>query len=466
MTPTLHSISPALDYQVPGERRKQQQPSSLLGGTYEVRCPLGSGSMGTVFEAKHVHLCRLVAVKVLACSDAASRQQFEHEARVHSQLCHPHIVQVFDYGIDGEVPYLVMELLRGETLRARLSRCGVLPVSDAVQVVRALASALAHTHRFGVLHRDLKPENVFLAEGLEQPFCAKLLDFGVCSSRDTCEEESGVRGTPRYMSPEQVQGRSAQIDPRSDQFSLAVVAYELITGQHPFNADRPWATMQRIVAGEFSPACSKHSSLPERVDEVFARALSKDSARRFESVNDFATAFTEALLSSKVAERDDSPLTLRSAPPPCSKSQLRRPLRDVTPPRDSLRDVLRSLTVLRQSLALGGLDAAVERAEQALAARGEDTEVEALLSLTRNWLERAFEASLGGPTALYAAVQAARHAAQDAQDALCAELLSTGARVEQTPELFALSRLDALRVLHRLRSRGVICARHLTHSAA
>lgn len=357
MTLTLQNIGPALDHPLPSEQLKQQDLPRLLGGTYEIRRPLGSGSMGTVFEAEHVHLCRLVAVKVLTCNDAASRQQFEREARVHGQLCHPHIVRVFDYGVDGELPYLVMELLRGETLRARLSRCGALPVSEAAEIVRALASALAHAHRFGVLHRDLKPENVFLAEGFEQPFCTKLLDFGVCSSKDVCEEESGVRGTPRYMSPEQVQGLSAQMDPRSDQFSLAVVAYELVTGQHPFTEDRPWATMQRIVSGKFRPARSKRSSLPQRLDQVFARALSKESSRRFESIDDFAAAFTDALLSSNDVEGEDAPLTVRSAAPPASSSQLRLPIDGVISAQDSARNVLRALSGLRPSLALGKLDA-------------------------------------------------------------------------------------------------------------
>ena len=219
---------------------------TLFDNTYRLIRLVGEGAMGAVYEATHARLEGRYVIKVLQPSlskNAESLALFHLEARITSLLQHPNIVQVVDHNTTAEgIEYLVMEYLAGETLADRLVRTGALPLDTVVGIVEQIAAGLAAAHAHGIVHRDLKPDNVFLVpvEGREAE-SVKILDFGISKVKDPSwgrqAPEGTVMGTPLYMSPEQVEGRVADVDDATDQFALAVIAYEMLTGRNPFQAD-------------------------------------------------------------------------------------------------------------------------------------------------------------------------------------------------------------------------------------
>lgn len=276
-------------------------PNSLLG-PYRIDAEIGSGGMGHVFRATDTRLGRSVAVKVLPAnrwSDPDLRQRFEREARALSSLSHPNLCALYDVGElqqDGAtVPYLVMEHLEGETLRARLAD-GPLPVRTALTWGAQLASGLAVAHGKGLIHRDLKPENVFVVnDGL-----LKILDFGIArDSNPTADPAPQLRtqtgivmGTAAYMSPEQARG--AVVGPQSDIFSLGILLYEMLTGRSPFEADTSIQTMNAILVQDPPEPSAVAPRIPELVDGIVLRCLEKDPTRRFASARDLAFALEGA----------------------------------------------------------------------------------------------------------------------------------------------------------------------------
>ena len=212
---------------------------TVLDGTYRLTRLLGQGAMGTVYEGHHTSAGKRVAVKVmhrelLAYPELAMR--FRREAKVTIELDHPNIVSVFGFGATpAGQPYLVMELLDGEDLQTRLERVGPLPLETVVQIVNQVASALAEAHAAGVVHRDLKTDNVFLVHAPDGGVLAKVVDFGLSKVLKTSATKltvaRAVFGTPEFMAPEQAEGRQDAIDHRSDQWSLACLAW--------FCLDRP-----------------------------------------------------------------------------------------------------------------------------------------------------------------------------------------------------------------------------------
>jgi serine/threonine-protein kinase len=251
--------------------------------------------MGVVYEATHARLAGRYAIKVLLreLSDQPEvRARFAREARITSLLQHPNIVQVIDHNSTGDgTSYLVMEYLSGESLAARLAREGRLAVAAVVDIVDQIAAGLAAAHARGIVHRDLKPENVFLVpvEGRAAELI-KILDFGISKvswGRDAIDRE--ICGTPQYMAPEQVEGRVAAVDAATDQYALAVIAYELLTGKNPFAAECITEVFERVSGGAVLP-----TGLSGDVDAVLARAMSREGARRFASVAAFADAFRAA----------------------------------------------------------------------------------------------------------------------------------------------------------------------------
>jgi serine/threonine-protein kinase len=192
--------------------------------------------MGVVYEATHARLAGRYAIKVLLRELSANpdlRARFDREAKITSLVQHPNVVQVIDHNSTADgTSYLVMEYLSGESLAARLSRVGRLPAAEVVDIVDQLAAGLAAAHARGIVHRDLKPDNIFLVpvEGRATDL-VKILDFGISKvswGRDAIDRE--ICGTPQYMAPEQVEGRAGDVDVTTDQWALAVIAYELLTG--------------------------------------------------------------------------------------------------------------------------------------------------------------------------------------------------------------------------------------------
>jgi TolB-like protein len=265
--------------------------SGVLLGRYEIVTLLGSGGMGEVYRARDPQLGREVGVKVLRRRGEITRDQldrFEREARAVGALHHPNILAVYDIGVADGAPYVVSELLEGETLRARLAR-GRLSMDEAAGIARQIVSGLAAAHDKGIVHRDLKPENLFISNG----GIVKILDFGLAKQtvRDAdsaadLTERGLVMGTAGYMAPEQVRGHEA--DSRSDLFAFGAVLYEMLTGQRAFIGDSAVETMHAVFTTE--PALVR--SLPGGFGVIVKRCLAKEPAGRFASANDVGAALT------------------------------------------------------------------------------------------------------------------------------------------------------------------------------
>lgn len=267
-------------------------PGSVLEGKYRLVSLLAFGSMGSVWRAEHLALDAPVAIKLMqpgADSDADVRRRFLREARIATAVRSPHAVQVLDYGVESDVPYIVMELLRGESLARRLRRVGRLSPVETSAILVPLAHALRRAHALGVVHRDIKPENVFIAQEGEREL-TKLLDFGVAKarerqfgvsvSRETAEGE--LVGTPHYMSPEQARG-AITVDHRTDVWALGVIAFECLLGYPPFVASGLASLVMQICAQPL-PVPSAHAAVPLGFDAWFARACARAPADRFATV--------------------------------------------------------------------------------------------------------------------------------------------------------------------------------------
>jgi serine/threonine protein kinase len=275
------------------------QPGTVLQDTYQVVRPIGRGAMGQVYEVLHARLSGRYALKLLtdeAAADAEFLQRFRREAQIVSGLRHPHIVQVidFDQNSDGR-PYLVMELLDGEDLAARLGRDGALSLSRVVTVIGQIASALQTAHDLGVIHRDLKPENVLLLHAsANRGDFIKLVDFGISKVKNASlrlTQERLMIGTPHYMSPEQA--RSLEVDERADQFALAAIAYELLSGELAFAGDNVPAVVYQVVHGQ-PPRLADGGWISPAVDGVLRKGMAKRPQDRYPTVTEFAAAFAAA----------------------------------------------------------------------------------------------------------------------------------------------------------------------------
>jgi len=254
----------------------------VLAATYRLDRLLGRGGMGAVYEASHLRLSRRFAIKVLypsLLSDAQALVRFYREAEITSQLGHPHIVEVVDFQHEeGAPPYIVMELLEGEDLTARVRRKGPLPLVQAASILRQACSALHAAHERGVIHRDLKPGNVFLARRGAHDDYVKILDFGISKMLGAQVElttDRSVIGTPGYMAPEQATGRTASVDRRTDVFAMGALLYYMLSGSSPFAASNEPATLYRIVHEEPDPLELQRPDLPDGVIAAVAAALRK-----------------------------------------------------------------------------------------------------------------------------------------------------------------------------------------------
>jgi serine/threonine-protein kinase len=274
----------------------------LLADRYRLDRRLGRGGMGTVYAATDVTLDRRVAVKVIRddlVTSAEAAERFRREARVTAAFAHPNVVTVYDFGAVGTRAFLVMELLEGSSLREEMRRTKRLPPARVLQVLRGVAAALEAAHQRNLVHRDLKPENIFLASGASGKI-TKVLDFGVAKflptdtqmTQDADTGGGGLMGTIRYMAPEQVRG--SVVDPAWDLWALAVVAYEALTGFHPFPATSVLEFQRVLVEGRVTPIPA-HLGPPAKWQEFFDRALAHDVKRRPQAAAVFFAELQAAL---------------------------------------------------------------------------------------------------------------------------------------------------------------------------
>jgi serine/threonine protein kinase len=284
---------------------------ALIGaklGPYEIVRVIGQGGTAAVYEARHVALGKLVALKILhehLASDADVSGRFVREARLTAQLRHPNAIDVLDVGEEQGVAYLAMELLEGTSLEAHLRARHVLPLEDALAILFPIAAALAHAHALGIIHRDVKPGNVFLARDARGTVVPKLVDFGlskIVDSEDTAAvtSRSLVMGTAMYMAPEQTMG-GRFTTPQSDEYSLAALLYECATGRPPFDATDLYELIERIRGTSPPTPSSVNPRLPAAFDEIVLRALQREPPKRFPSVKAFASALL-GLAGSALAE--------------------------------------------------------------------------------------------------------------------------------------------------------------------
>jgi len=292
---------------------------SVIGNRYLVTELIGAGGMGQVFKAQDVRLQRTAAVKVLhshLAGDPAAVARVMREAANGSRIRNPHVVDISDYGeTDRGVPYLAMEFVAGESLRALVEREGRLEPRRAICLIGQIARGLDAAHRLGIVHRDLKPDNLLVYRGEDDVELVKIVDFGISRAvqdeRQQLTRTGFVTGTCEYMSPEQVAGRG--LDHRSDIYALGLVAFMMLTGSLPFSGATPeLAMMARMQEAPRKVADAAPSvRWPRGLQEALDRALALEPASRFDSATGFARALEDSLES--VSERTEVPVPVQRA---------------------------------------------------------------------------------------------------------------------------------------------------------
>ncbi len=309
-----------------GDPMIEPDEPTLLPGTvidaFELVRPLGSGTFGAVYEAVWRPQGKRVALKILHAKLAEHREalaRLRQEAEAAAEIRHPHIVEMLHVGEYRGVPYLVMELLQGETLADAIKREPPLSVEEVVDVVLPTLSAVAAIHEAGMVHRDLKPANIFVTRDARGRVRPTVLDFGVVKVQRAdpggdITRSNVVLGTPHFMSPEQVK-ESRNVGPASDQFALGVVLYAALTRQRPF-AGSTGEIIGRILQGSFEPPRKHWPEIPPALESVVLRAMAYEPAGRFASLTDmgrallpFASASTRAIWSHEFAAASASPST-------------------------------------------------------------------------------------------------------------------------------------------------------------
>jgi eukaryotic-like serine/threonine-protein kinase len=288
---------------------------------YEITALLGQGGMGSVYVAEHPVLGRRAAVKLLRPEYALDENlvaRFINEARASSAIHHPGIIEVFDVGTlpEGQ-PYLMMELLEGETLARRINRLGRLRPPEAIEVASQAASALAAAHGHGIVHRDLKPDNLFLVGEAGNPGDprVKVLDFGIAklhrrwTGQQIRTHTGSLMGTPPYMSPEQCRGISSEIDHRTDVYALGIILYEMLVGAPPFLSEGFGDVLLMHLTRPPRPPREIDPAIPMSVEAIVLRALEKEPERRFASMDELGRALAAAATHNTLLE-------VAPAPPP------------------------------------------------------------------------------------------------------------------------------------------------------
>jgi len=297
----------APDAQTPDEAAAQPSPLAQWGrdfGAYELVEEIGRGGMGVVYKARQKALERTVALKMILTGHLSSAEhlaRFLAEAKTAARVHHPHVVPIHEVGCVHGQHFFAMEYVEGPSLAQRLAE-GPIEVADAVRLVAAVARAVAELHRHGIVHRDLKPSNILLGtEG--QPY---VTDFGLAKvfEGDSALTATGViAGTPSYMSPEQAAGRSAEVGPATDVYSLGAILYELLTGRPPFREETPLETVMQVVSREPVLPRRLARKLPRSIELVCLKCLAKSPADRYDSADALADDLERFLRGEPLAAR-------------------------------------------------------------------------------------------------------------------------------------------------------------------
>ena len=306
--PESHVILPTLDERPKGERTIETSPQlpEALGftpkgnlGCYELISELGRGAMGVVYLAHDNQLKRRVAIKMVLCgahSSESMRNRFRSEAEAIARLQHPHVVQVYSWGQQDTLPYLVMEYIQGDRLDRKIAGQPQ-PPSDAAHLVMLLARAVHAAHRVGIIHRDLKPANILLAPPSAEPAlntvygCPKVTDFGLARLSGGSPAQTATRellGTPSYMPPEQAEGKAKELGPSADIYSLGAILYELLTGRPPFVGVTIFDILEQVKNQEPLPFNRLRIHVSKDLETICLKCLQRDPQKRYASAEDLA----------------------------------------------------------------------------------------------------------------------------------------------------------------------------------
>jgi len=265
----------------------------VIADRYRIRSLIGRGGMGVVYQVEHVHIGKLMAMKLLhgeLARDKDTVKRFKREAEAASNLSHPNTVQIFDFGRDQGLMYLVMEYLEGRDLGQIIQQEGVLTLARVARICAQVCASVAEAHSKGIVHRDLKPENIMVVPGRSRPDVVKVLDFGLAKLRhhDTglsLTRAGSIIGTPYYMAPEHIRGEA--VDPRADIYSVGAVIYKSLAGVPPFWASTPMGVLTKHLTDPLVPPSERsgRTDLPPEADAIVANAMAKDPAERYQSMD-------------------------------------------------------------------------------------------------------------------------------------------------------------------------------------
>jgi serine/threonine-protein kinase len=266
----------------------------IVGGKYLLEEFIGEGGMAVVYRATHVNMERPVVVKILQGRLTASEksvQRFERECKVTAKVSHPNVVSVFDVGfINGNQPYLVMEFIKGESLRDKIDHEGPLPLSAGAAILIQICRGLQEAHSMGIIHRDLKPENILMQERSDRPDWVKIVDFGIAhlstGAMQRLTKTGSVVGTAEYMAPEQL--RDFPLDTRSDLYSLGVILFEMLTATVPFEAETLEAMLLKAIMDPPDPPSKYRQDVQpgSAFDRVVLKAMEKDPDKRYQTATE------------------------------------------------------------------------------------------------------------------------------------------------------------------------------------
>jgi eukaryotic-like serine/threonine-protein kinase len=332
----------------------------VIADRYRLEEQLGVGGMGSVFRATHVTLASEVAIKIIkrsAALDPRSLARFERESLLAAKIKSEHVVRVMDHGHHGELPFIVMEYLAGEDLRQRLRDRGRLDLKDTALMVKHVCRALAAAHEIGLVHRDVKPENIFISPGEDVgEERIRVLDFGVAKVSDSIAlggldptQTGALIGTPYYLSPEQARGLKT-VGPPADLWSLAVVAFECLTGERPFNAAAMGPLIAMITHGAIPVPSQVLGGLPPALDGWFKKALCREPEGRFESAREMGRSFAIAAGIGESFARESAVLPRVSLPTPLSVEQHALRSQDHTMMLDSSEDLVSTIALPSQEI--------------------------------------------------------------------------------------------------------------------